>query len=95
MLPKVSITATDISEGMLDLCRTGIYDRPAIGSDLSPGRCRNFLDIGNDRVKVKDNIKHLVSFRSQNLVESYKLLGKFDVVFCRDVLICFSIDMKS
>lgn len=42
-----------------------------------------------------DNVKRLVNFRHQNLLESYSLLGKFDIIFCRNVLIYFSADIKS
>ncbi|RTZ16208.1 chemotaxis protein CheR [Vibrio aquaticus] len=96
MLPSVSITATDISSSMLDMCRAGVYDNLALGRGLSPERRRNFFeDAGDGRMKVKDNVKRLVNFRPQNLMDSYALLGKFDIIFCRNVLIYFSPDMKS
>jgi chemotaxis protein methyltransferase CheR len=96
LIPNVSITATDISASMLDMCRTGIYDNLALGRGLSPERRRTFFeDAGDGRMKVKDNVKRFVNFRPQNLMESYALLGKFDIVFCRNVLIYFSPDMKA
>ncbi|UPQ88660.1 protein-glutamate O-methyltransferase [Vibrio sinaloensis] len=96
MLPSVSITATDISTSMLDMCRAGVYDNLALGRGLSPERRRSFFeDAGDGRMKVKDNVKRLVNFRPQNLMDSYALLGKFDIIFCRNVLIYFSPDMKS
>ncbi|MBE3668818.1 chemotaxis protein CheR [Vibrio navarrensis] len=96
MLQSVSITATDISASMLDMCRAGIYDNLALGRGLSPERRRTFFeDTGDGRMKVKDNVKRLVNFRPQNLMDSYALLGKFDIIFCRNVLIYFSPDMKS
>ncbi|MBA5763455.1 protein-glutamate O-methyltransferase [Vibrio sp. 404] len=96
MLPSVSITATDISASMLDMCRAGVYDNLALGRGLSPERRRAFFeDAGDGRMKIKDTAKRLVNFRPQNLMDSYALLGKFDVIFCRNVLIYFSPDMKS
>lgn len=96
MLTSVSITATDISTSMLDMCRAGVYDNLALGRGLSPERRRTFFeDAGDGRMKVKDNVKRLVNFRPQNLMDSYALLGKFDIIFCRNVLIYFSPDMKS
>ncbi|MGC9401867.1 protein-glutamate O-methyltransferase [Vibrio genomosp. F10] len=96
MLPNVSITATDISATMLDMCRAGVYDNLALGRGLSPERRRTFFeDAGDGRMKVKDNVKRLVNFRPQNLMESYALIGKFDIIFCRNVLIYFSPEMKS
>ncbi|MFM2621013.1 protein-glutamate O-methyltransferase [Vibrio owensii] len=96
LLPSVSITATDISANMLDMCRAGVYDNLALGRGLSPERRRTFFeDAGDGRMKVKDNVKRLVNFRPQNLMESYALMGKFDIIFCRNVLIYFSPEMKS
>ncbi|MGR5320626.1 protein-glutamate O-methyltransferase [Vibrio sp. DNB22_19_1] len=96
LLPSVSITATDISSNMLDMCRAGVYDNLALGRGLSPERRRTFFeDAGDGRMKVKDNVKRMVNFRPQNLMDSYALLGKFDIIFCRNVLIYFSPEMKS
>jgi chemotaxis protein methyltransferase CheR len=96
MLPSVAITATDISSSMLDMCRLGMYDNLALGRGLSPERRRAFFEENGDgRMRVKDNVKKLVNFRPQNLMESYALLGKFDIIFCRNVLIYFAPDMKS
>ena len=93
---RVSITATDISASMLDMCRAGVYDNLALGRGLSLERRRAFFeDAGDGRMKVKDSLKRLVNFRPQNLMESYALLGKFDIIFCRNVLIYFSPDMKA
>ncbi|MCW8347676.1 MULTISPECIES: CheR family methyltransferase [Vibrio] len=96
MLPNVSITATDISNTMLDVCRLGEYDNLALGRGLSPERRRAFFeDAKNGKMKIKDSAKRLVNFRPQNLMDSYALLGKFDIIFCRNVLIYFSPEMKS
>ncbi|MBR9874009.1 MAG: protein-glutamate O-methyltransferase [Vibrionaceae bacterium] len=96
LLPSVSITATDISTSMLEMCRAGVYDNLALGRGLSPERRRVFFeDNGDGRMKVKDNVKRLVNFRPQNLLDSYALVGKFDIIFCRNVLIYFSPEMKS
>lgn len=92
----VQITATDISQTMLDACRAGIYDNLALSRGLSPERRRMFFENTLDgRMKVNDKVKQMVSFRPQNLKDSYALLGKFDLIFCRNVLIYFSPEMKA
>ncbi|KMV29683.1 protein-glutamate O-methyltransferase [Photobacterium swingsii] len=96
LLSSVSITATDISQTMLDTCRAGAYDNLALSRGLSPERRRMFFeDNGDGRMKVNDKVKRMVNFRPQNLKDSYALLGKFDIIFCRNVLIYFSPEMKS
>ncbi|MBM7036636.1 CheR family methyltransferase [Vibrio ulleungensis] len=95
-LPNVSIIGTDISSSMLEQCKAGVYDNLALGRGLSPERKRAFFEPAEGgRMKIKDSVKRIVSFRQQNLMENYTLLGKFDVVFCRNVLIYFSPEMKS
>ncbi|PSW19565.1 methyltransferase domain-containing protein [Photobacterium sanctipauli] len=92
----VQITATDISQTMLDTCRTGVYDNLALSRGLSPERRRVFFENNGDgRMKVNDKVKRMVNFRPQNLKDSYALLGKFDIIFCRNVLIYFSPEMKA
>lgn len=92
----VQITATDISQTMLDTCRAGVYDNLALSRGLSPERRRTFFENNGDgRMKINDKVKRMVSFRPQNLKDSYALLGKFDIIFCRNVLIYFSPEMKA
>ena len=43
---------------------------------------------------VKPEYRRPVSFRKMNLQDSYSPLGKFDVIFCRNVLIYFSAELK-
>jgi len=91
----VQIVATDLSGTMLTNCKTGEYDSLAIGRGLSPERLQRYFDPkGPGRWAIKAPIKSRVEFRSFNLLDSYASLGKFDIVFCRNVLIYFSAEVK-
>ncbi len=92
----VQITGTDISSTMLEHCKYGHYDSLALARGLSAERKRQFFEPGdNGMLKVKDNVKKLVNFRPLNLLNSYSLMGRFDIVFCRNVLIYFSPEVKT
>ncbi|MBV2127899.1 CheR family methyltransferase [Arsukibacterium indicum] len=92
----VSILGTDISNTMLEHCQRAEYDALALSRGLSPERRSKFFeDSGNGMMRVKDFARKNVSFRHLNLLDSYTLLGKFDVIFCRNVLIYFSPDVKA
>ena len=94
-LPNIQITATDISQTMLDMCREGVYDQLALSRGLSLERRRLFFESHpSGGMQVNQRVKKLVKFRQQNLKDSYILLGKFDVIFCRNVLIYFSAETK-
>lgn len=91
-----SVLGTDISNTMLDICKNAEYDSLALSRGLSDQRKRMFFeDSGNGMMKVKADTRRLVNFRHLNLLDSYQLLGKFDIIFCRNVLIYFSAEIKS
>ncbi len=92
----VQIVGTDISPTMLNQCKEGVYDNLALARGLSPERKRQFFEpCGDNKMRVTERVKKLVSFRSFNLLDNYSLLGKFDIIFCRNVLIYFAPEVKS
>ena len=91
----VQILATDLSPTMLNSCRAGEYDRLAIGRGLSLERLQRYFDPKDaGRWVIKPAIRNRVEFRPLNLLDSYTSLGKFEIVFCRNVLIYFSAEVK-
>ena len=91
----VQIVATDLSGSMLTACKAGEYDSLAIARGLSQERLQRYFEPREaGRWAVKPAIKSRVEFRALNLLDSYAVLGKFDVVFCRNVLIYFSAEVK-
>ncbi|WP_045860474.1 CheR family methyltransferase [Teredinibacter purpureus] len=91
----LEIVATDLSSEILNNAKRGEYDRLSITRGLSEPRLRDFFEHPQeDCWRVKPNIKQRVIFKPLNLQESFVLLGKFDIVFCRNVLIYFSSDLK-
>ncbi|ROT99710.1 protein-glutamate O-methyltransferase CheR [Marinobacter sp. R17] len=90
----VRIVATDISRSVLEVARRGEYEMLAIGRGLSPDRQRNyFTSSPSGGWQIKPAIKNMVEFKELNLLDRY-IMGKFDLVFCRNVLIYFSADLK-
>jgi chemotaxis protein methyltransferase CheR len=91
-----SIVGTDISNTMLDICKNGEYDALALSRGLSAERkSKFFADSGHGMMQINADVKRMVNFRHLNLLDNYHLLGKFDIIFCRNVLIYFSADIKS
>jgi len=92
---SMEIVATDLSPSMLACCKEGVYDQLSLGRGLSEQRLKRFFDpLDNDRWKVKDQVRKSIRFQQLNLMDGYGLLGNFDVVFCRNVLIYFSTELK-
>ncbi|EKP0279027.1 protein-glutamate O-methyltransferase [Aeromonas sp. MR19] len=92
----VQIVGTDISSTMLNQCKEGVYDSLALARGLSPERKKLFFEAyGDNKMRVVERVRKLTTFRPLNLLESYSLLGKFDIIFCRNVLIYFAPEVKS
>jgi chemotaxis protein methyltransferase CheR len=90
----VQIIATDISSKVLDEARAGVYCGLAVERGLTTEQKNRFFRPKDHCLEVKSEIKRRVSFSSLNLTSSYQGLGKFDVIFCRNVLIYFSNELK-
>ncbi len=96
LTPSVEIVATDVSSTMLNRARRGEYERMALGRGLSNDRLQTWFEPQqNDCWTVKPAIKSRVTFRTLNLLENYISLGKFDAIYCRNVLIYFSVELKT
>lgn len=95
-LTNSQIVATDISSSMLAEAKRAEYESAVLGRGLSDDRKLQFFkSLENSRWVVVDEIKRRVSFQEMNLLTDYSALGKFDIIFCRNVLIYFSAERKS
>jgi chemotaxis protein methyltransferase CheR len=91
----VQILATDISHTMLEQAKSGEYDDLAMARGMSTERMYHFFEtLPSGKKKIKKHEADRVSFRALNLLDNYILLGKFHVIFCRNVLIYFSSEVK-
>lgn len=95
-LPRdVQIIATDISSSVLKDAREGVYGAMALARGLSDDRQKRFFDVKGKAWQVKPEIRKRITFSEMNLMKKdYFALGKFDVIFCRNVLIYFSTELK-
>ncbi|MCC5880364.1 MAG: protein-glutamate O-methyltransferase CheR [Idiomarina sp.] len=91
----IQIIGTDISNKVLAQSKEAEYDGLSLARGLSEERKRRFFEPAEgNRMRVKKEVSSMVNFRHLNLLDSYSLLGKFDVIFCRNVLIYFAPDVK-
>ena len=81
------ILATDISAQALNTARQGIYELP----DTIPAEWKRkyFTDLKNGRHEGIPAIKNNVIFQTFNLMDPIRFRRKFDVIFCRNVMIYF------
>lgn len=95
-LGDVQIHATDISPTILQEAKEARYDQLALARGLSPERKQKyFVQARDNRWQVRPEVSKRVRFSQTNLLQSYSLLGRFDIIFCRNVLIYFSSESKA
>lgn len=88
------IVATDISSKALKAARRGSYDNVSISRGLSEFlRDQYFTKEGRLWV-LNDFIRNQVEFHQHNLQDSVQMLGEFDIIFCRYVIIYFAEELK-
>ncbi|WP_369070059.1 CheR family methyltransferase [Kineococcus terrestris] len=91
---RAEIVATDLSTEVLEKAKAGRYSQLEVNRGLpAPLLVRHFTRVGT-QWQVNDDIRRLVRFSQLNLTSPYTLLGQFDVVFLRNVLIYFDLQTK-
>lgn len=89
-LHDVKLLATDIDQNMLAASRAGLYRDDAVTPIPAPLRERWMVRGGGDKPwRVKEEVASIITFNQLNLIGPWPIRGKFDVIFCRNVVIYF------
>ena len=83
------ILATDISEEVLSKAEKGIYPRREIENIPLAWQEKYCTDMSRDSFRVDENLKYNIRFRKHNLMEPLTETSRFDLIFCRNVMIYF------
>jgi chemotaxis protein methyltransferase CheR len=91
---RVEIIGTDLSQAVLEKSRAGIFSQFEVQRGLPIQMLvKHFTQIG-ELWQLNPDLRSMVQFRQLNLLHDFSQLGKFDVIFCRNVLIYFDQDTK-
>jgi chemotaxis protein methyltransferase CheR len=87
---KVEIIGTDISHRVLQRARKGVYGTSSFRT-TEEGRIRRFFQEQDGLYRISDEVRGLVTISHLNLLDENRmiLLGKMDLIFCRNVIIYF------
>lgn len=88
------IVATDISSQALSVGKLGAYDELSIGRGLSDAHKMKYFKQNGRFWIIDSKIKKMVDFKEFNLLNDFGAMGTFDAIFCRNVAIYFSHDVK-
>jgi chemotaxis protein methyltransferase CheR len=92
---KIDIVATDLSQGVLEKSKSGIFSQFEVQRGLPIQMLvKHFTQVG-DMWQLNPDIRAMVQHRQLNLLQDFGHLGMFDIIFCRNVLIYFDQDTKA
>jgi chemotaxis protein methyltransferase CheR len=90
------ILGTDLADKVVERARTGIYSQFEIQRGLPITLLmKYFTQRPNNNWEINDAIKAMIKFTTGNLLTPFTAMGKFDVIFCRNVLIYFDEKTKA
>lgn len=93
----IKILATDLDTDVLAKAASGVYAEDRVDG-LSEQLIKKWFQKGKDgqqkKVRIKNELRQLISFKQLNLMGEWPMKGPFDFMFCRNVLIYFDKDTK-
>lgn len=92
---QIEIIGTDISQRVLQIARKGVYGENSFRSTDPDYRRRYFTEV-DGKYRIADRVRNLVTISHLNLFDTSRvlLLGKMDIIFCRNVIIYFDLSAK-
>lgn len=90
----VQIIGTDVSDAVLEEGKKAVYSDLALARGLDENLRNRYFQPCHGGLRLNGDIAGRVRFQQFNLLKPFGVLGKFDLIFCRNVLIYFSGDIK-
>ncbi len=91
---NIEILATDISRHALETAERGRYSQRDLATLSADQIQANFRSVENGEYEVKSKLKNMITFAQMNLAQMV-YMGRFDCIFCMNVLIYFSDDLRA
>ncbi|MCW8860960.1 MAG: protein-glutamate O-methyltransferase [Rhodospirillales bacterium] len=92
---KFEILGTDISKEILEKAKAGLYSQFEVQRGLPIQLMVKYFQKRDDQWQIDPALRAMITFKEFNLLHDMKAMGKFDVVFCRNVLIYFDPPTKA
>lgn len=90
----IQILATDVSDGAVATASRGVFSSADLSRGLPASVQDRYFDRHPDGFVVKDEYRSRIQFRKMNLLEDFGPVGHFDFIFCRNVAIYFSSEVR-
>ncbi|MCF8129741.1 MAG: protein-glutamate O-methyltransferase CheR [Deltaproteobacteria bacterium] len=87
---RIQLLGTDLSNDAIARASRGEYNQFEIKRGLSEEKLKKYFTFNGSAWKIKDEIRGMATFKKMNLMVPFDGLGKFDIVFCRNVGVYFN-----
>jgi chemotaxis protein methyltransferase CheR len=94
--PRVNldILATDISDRCLEKAQSGLYTQFEVQRGLPiTMMVKNFEKV-DEMWRISPKLRQSIRFKKVNLLDDLRMIGRQDVIYCRNVLIYFDLETK-
>ena len=96
LYPRINldILATDISDRCLEKAQAGLYTQFEVQRGLPiQMMVRNFEKV-DEMWRISPKLRQSIRFKKLNLLDDLRVVGRMDVIYCRNVLIYFDLETK-
>lgn len=91
---NIDIIASDLADKVVEKAKQGTFSQLEVQRGLPITMLVKYFTQDGQTWTIKPEMKRLITFRTMNLLDSYAILGKFDFILCRNVLIYFDQETK-
>lgn len=91
---RISILATDISTSAIARAQSGIFSQIDVQRGLAIKDLLAWFEPVGDEWKINDDVRSMIDFRPDNLLDAKFPGGHYDLILCRNVLLYFSLEKR-
>ncbi len=91
---RYEIVGTDISTEILNKAKAGVYSQFEVQRGLPIQLLLKYFKKDGDHWRIDPSLRSMVQYKEYNLLKDLRMLGNFDIIFCRNVLIYFDQETK-
>lgn len=92
---ELRLVGTDISDQAVARASSGIYNTHEVSRGMSEPMLAKYLVRQGDQYQIRADIRQMATFRTLNLLTELGGMGRFDIIFCRNVAIYFPDAVKT
>ncbi len=89
---EIKLLGTDISNNALTQAKMGRYNKFEIERGLGRDKLNKYFLPSGGFWQVREELRSMADFQHRNLMQPFNNLGSFDIIFCRNVAIYFTLE---